>query len=115
KSGACANVHPSEENGCAVFFDIPAGVTYANGKSHKEIAEKGFDKNAKELIKTMWELENPGTSIPPNTPLDHKTPKMAGGCKAPSNVTPRNYRGSHQDCNIIEKRQSDLEAINGML
>lgn len=122
KTGNCLNVHPNEESGCAMYFNIPAGARskYVSSDPKKgerletptTIAKKSFGRGERDAAIALWETANPGMQISKNkVKMNHKTPSMAGGCNDAYNVVPETAMPGTA-CKNIEAWQSDLEMIN---
>jgi hypothetical protein len=116
---SCPNVHPDEEKGCAVYFDVPkdAKTTYTSprtGQSRLESPAKNakatFEDGDKAAAIKAWNAASPGKDLKGDK-LNHKTPSMAGGCNNPHNVTPESAMPGKQ-CKDIEAWQSKLENIH---
>lgn len=126
---SCPNVQTKENQGCALHFDIPQHrdnpVRYRPtkkdpaGPTAAKSAYRAFSKTKKKIVTSNWSSMNPTNPIPaayppPNDPwpgkLNHKTPRMAGGCNDTGNVVVQHYMNA-KACNDIEEDQKALENV----
>jgi hypothetical protein len=118
---ACPNVHNNDNQGCAMYFDIPKGARTSGGvNTPAQEAKLAFDSGVKAGVILAWETAkgspirrgpNADPAKKPYHALNHTTPHMAGGCNDPSNVVPQDIMDSGE-CQEIEDLQSDLEKVN---
>ena len=132
---SCPNVHASDTKGCALYFDIPQGnpppVRYSPtpqrpaGPTPANAAYDAFTSKQKAARINVWGRVTgrpcpapPPPGSPPGTKnmakLNHKTPRMAGGCNDKGNVIPAYYM-NYPDCNKIEDLQGKLENIGNYI
>jgi uncharacterized Zn-binding protein involved in type VI secretion len=112
----CPNVHPDEEKGCAVYFDIPKGSksTYKSPRGSPprsltpaQTAKRHMEDGDKDAAVAAWEAAQPGQKFK-GVKMDHKTPSMAGGCNNPYNMSPKTVT-TDKECKDIEAWQSGFE------
>lgn len=118
-AAACNNVHPERTDPCALYCDIPAGTRYppaTPGGKEKTPGQKCSDNFTEAKSKKSfqeWEKKL-GISIPRKGPdgkkvkVNHKTPKLAGGCNSPKNTVPANVMGG-PECTAVETAQEAFE------
>jgi len=130
---SCPNVQTKENQGCALHFDIPQHrdnpvrypptLKHPSGPTAAQSAYAAFSKTKKKIVTSNWSNMNPTNPIPasyppPNDPrpgkLNHKTPRMAGGCNATGNVVVQHYMND-KACNDIEDDQSELEKVASLI
>ncbi|MER8823027.1 DUF4150 domain-containing protein [Mesorhizobium sp. M0622] len=130
---SCPNVHKADNQGCALYFDIPKGARIPSlatpakpaGPTPAQAAYDAFTPLKKTQVTRAWERVTkqtvpaaPPAGSPPGTPnpgkLNHKTPRMAGGCNNKGNVVPQHFM-DYPECNEIENLQSELEKVNDLL
>ena len=107
---SCPNVHKSETDGCAVYFDSPGNTRYPSGKTVAQTSKADFNPGMRANAVLEWEKAR-GKVYPVGETFNHITPKMASGCNDPKNVV-RRLRDGGPDCLTIEDDQSILEKIN---
>ncbi|PAP94273.1 hypothetical protein CIT31_18370 [Mesorhizobium wenxiniae] len=118
---ACPNVHNNDNQGCAMYFDIPKGATTSAADTPAQNAKAAFEATGvKDGCILAWETGK-GSPIRrgPNAvagkksyhSLNHLTPHMAGGCNEPSNVCPQDVMDTGE-CQEIEDAQTILENVN---
>jgi hypothetical protein len=121
---ACPNMHKTDNQGCAMHFDIPPGAHTSTGQTPAQTAKSAFGgAGVKDGCIVAWETAS-GTTVPrtanavankkPYHALNHFTPHMAGGCNEPSNVCPQHFMDSG-DCQEIEDMQSIIEKVNDFI
>ena len=121
-SPGCLNVHASEDEGCAVYFDIPHGAKSAYMSSSggikqrppAQVARRAFRSRGRRKARDVWRELNPTSGIPESVKMNHRTPAMAGGCDNPHNVVPETLM-TEKACVEIEAWQSTLENIGQRL
>jgi len=113
----CPNVHNPPDVGCGTHFKQPPGkherVSNDGVKRKKTLAkhcETDYQGGPRKAAIHAWQDANPGRGdITNNAELAHKTPKQAGGCNSPDNLTP-NTVIPPGPCTEIEKLQTDLHS-----
>jgi hypothetical protein len=113
---SCPNVHPDEEKGCAVYFDIPKGSksTYTSRRgtpprsmTPAQSAKRHMEDGDKDAAVAAWDAARSPEKFK-GVQMDHKTPSMAGGCNNPHNMTPKTIT-TEKECKDIEAWQSGFE------
>jgi len=114
----CLNVHKPPDVGCGTHFDLPPGKFERTGKggtkSVKTLAqhcEADYTGGPRNTAIKAWKDANKGrTDVTIGADLAHKTPKQAGGCNSPDNLTPNSVIPPGP-CQEIEDLQTELHDI----
>lgn len=130
---SCPNVHKTSNQGCAIYLEIPANTRIVPpagsppgtiGQTPAQSAYADFNATTRALAVTEWQTVT-GKIIPARFPksvsrsrkraskMNHKTPRMAGGCNNPANVVPQFFM-QYPECNRIENLQGKLEGIGSI-
>jgi len=113
----CNNVHKPADVGCGTHFDQPEGKherTSNDGVKRKKTlaqhCETDYAGGPRLAAIKAWKSANPDRSdINNGSELAHKTPKQAGGCNSPDNLTPNSVIPPGP-CQEIEDLQTELHS-----
>jgi len=124
KSQRCPNVHDSQTDGCALHLDISRDVRHIAPPDHKKtpgqpittaaLANHYMLKDDRNKAISKWQAKT-GKTYSNTDKLNHMTPRMAAGCNSSSNTVPASEIPTGGDCEKVEKLQSDLENVNGLV
>ena len=115
----CPNLSKTKDSGCGTHFVLPSGYhefTLEDGskvsRTYAEQCEAEFSDGKRNTAKRDWEKANPShAKCARKEPVNHKTPKQAGGCNSVGNLIPDSFV-PEGDCARIETLQTELHNAN---